>query len=582
MGALSASTSTVNWLVEDDILLKNAAVETGASLESLAKGAVCFSRKFTLQEIQDRWNSLLYDPEISTQASSRMAEYENELSTSDPAKAHKLFNTKAKDFAFQKRKIDSVKNLYYAMRKRICNDPCNTADLGFLVAPCSCIENGGECVCGGQPKLSQGNHIINNIEPGMSSVSCYGQASASYNGGHVYPGMNGHSFHTKPAESMTGNGDPTNIVPYGYSDFQHHVDSNECGNRVAQSKTLVIPNQVGGEHAHFDNNVQEHMPLQVTGQPESSQGPCGTIWSGVQARDTLTFSEDKKLKSEDRDPLTFRGSLAGGICTSDLEHSEMPETDFIDFPFFNNTDDFMLNVPVPDHQMQFNPHDNRQELGDVATLPNCMPSNALSDLGIEDHVATVPTPVQAEVCSDNENDIPNYYDLEALILDQDLIPWDQDTDFMHPEVTRFQHPESRKSLIRLEQGARSYLNRAIMSHGAFAVIYGLHLKYYIKDPEVILGRETEDVKVDIDLGKEGRANKISRRQAVIKMDEAGSFHIKNIGKCPIFVNSKEIPSCKRINLSSDSLIEIKDMRFIFHVNLDAVKQYLSHDLKPER
>jgi hypothetical protein len=48
----------------------------------------------------------------------------------------------------------------------------------------------------------------------------------------------------------------------------------------------------------------------------------------------------------------------------------------------------------------------------------------------------------------------------------------------------------------------------------------------------------------------------SDNQAVIKMDEAGSFHIKNIGKCPIFVNSKEIPSCKRINLSSDSLIEV--------------------------
>ncbi|GJM96946.1 hypothetical protein PR202_ga13830 [Eleusine coracana subsp. coracana] len=644
----------------------------------------------------------------------------------------------------------------------------------------------------------------------MSSVSCYGQASASYNGGHVYPGMNGHSFHTKPAESMAGNGDPTNIVPYGYSDvgqmferhaygaknhgsgegnnaslkgmpdfedpmqFQH-LDSNECGNRVAESKTLVIPNQVGGEHAHFDNNVQEHMPLQVTGQPESSQGPCGTIWSGVQARDTLTFSEVKKLKSEkietpshfenflnspsdanqedlddpeskgvpgvgstmqtlaqpeennmsfdQIDPGHVKNNLAdiSSIilvsaslevpcpgryfeCILNTEDPEIPCNDDVATPseypqcstsaFGQNSENATCSgspvtsprpnpehskssdlapvkledvanvqppsqkmklspstseqkegsvapndgvveakpsegasaagvlvtckidtndvntcmlalpsfgsggfVPVPD-QMQFNPHDNRQELGDVATLPNCMPSNALSDLGIEDHVATVPTPVQAEVCSDNENDIPNYYDLEALILNQDLIPWDQDTDFMHPEVTRFQHPESRKSLIRLEQGARSYLNRAIMSYGAFAVIYGLHLKYYIKDPEfsyihqsladpdiailVILGRETEDVKVDIDLGKEGRANKISRRQAVIKMDEAGSFHIKNIGKCPIFVNSKEIPSCKRINLSSDSLIEIKDMRFIFHVNPDAVKQYLSHYLKPER
>jgi hypothetical protein len=32
--------------------------------------------------------------------------------------------------------------------------------------------------------------------------------------------------------------------------------------------------------------------------------------------------------------------------------------------------------------------------------------------------------------------------------------------------------------------------------------------------QVTLGRETEDVKVDIDLGKEGRANKISRRQVI--------------------------------------------------------------------
>ncbi|OEL22791.1 hypothetical protein BAE44_0016190, partial [Dichanthelium oligosanthes] len=814
MGALSASTSSVNWLVEDDILLKNA-IETGASLESLAKGAVCFSRKFTLQEIQGRWNSLLYDPEISTQAASRMAEYENELSTSDPAKAHKLFNTKAKDFSFQKRKIDSVKNLYYAMRKRVCNDPCNTADLRFLVAPCSCIANGSECVCGG---------LSSNIEPGVSSVSRYGQVGASYNGGHTYPGMNGHSFHTKHAENMVRDGDDTNNIAYGYSHagqlYEHHaytannhgnsegnnvslksitdfqdsmqfqqLDSNQCGNGAVDSKVLVIPN-------HFSGSMQDPIPLQMIGQPEGSEAPGGAIWSGVQQRDTLTLADDKNIKSENRDPLTFEANLDGGICPSGLENT----ADFMDFPFFSNSDDFdilngenflnspsegnqedlddpafkivpgvrstmqnlahpneaniscdqvdpghvknnvdvsgiilvptSLEVPCPglyvecilntedseipcnedvttpreyplescpstlgqksentiysaspaasppsnaEHskandlalikgedmanaqpslqtmkispstseqkdpvsrdkdgvlgakpsegpsttvgllscnidtndantcmlalpsfsaagfgegsscslgqrdsfdnahgltlqnsvqapdQMQHNSLDGQPEFGDEAALQNqnstAMPSNALSDLGIQDPVATVPIPAQAEECPDNENDVPNYYDLEALILDQDLIPWDQDSELMHPEVTRFHNLESRKALIRLEQSARSYMNRAIISRGAFAVIYGLHLKYYIKDPEVTLGRETDDVKVDIDLGKEGRANKISRRQAVIKMDEAGSFHIKNIGKCPIFVNSKEIPSCKRINLSSDSLIE---------------------------
>uniref|UniRef100_A0A7N2QYE7 Uncharacterized protein n=1 Tax=Quercus lobata TaxID=97700 RepID=A0A7N2QYE7_QUELO len=56
------------------------------------------------------------------------------------------------------------------------------------------------------------------------------------------------------------------------------------------------------------------------------------------------------------------------------------------------------------------------------------------------------------------------------------------------------------------------MQRAIASHGAFAVLYGRHSKHYIKKPEVLLGRATEDIIVDIDLGREGRANKISRRQ----------------------------------------------------------------------
>lgn len=80
----------------------------------------------------------------------------------------------------------------------------------------------------------------------------------------------------------------------------------------------------------------------------------------------------------------------------------------------------------------------------------------------------------------NENFNANNIDL-ALISEAECILI---FFLLKSSVTRFHHPESRKALIRLEQGARSYMNRAIMSHGAFAVIYGLHLKCYIKDPEV--------------------------------------------------------------------------------------------------
>ena len=118
-------------------------------------------------------------------------------------------NSKAKDFSFQKREIDSVKNLYYVIRKRVRNDPCNSGDLGFLVAPCSCMATGSECVCGGLP---------NNIEPELNSVSRYGQVGSSYNGEHAYSETNGQSFHTKRTESMARDGDGTNNVVYGYSD----------------------------------------------------------------------------------------------------------------------------------------------------------------------------------------------------------------------------------------------------------------------------------------------------------------------------------------------------------------------------
>ncbi|KAH9693210.1 FHA domain-containing protein [Citrus sinensis] len=153
----------------------------------------------------------------------------------------------------------------------------------------------------------------------------------------------------------------------------------------------------------------------------------------------------------------------------------------------------------------------------------------------------------------DDDDVPYFSDIEAMILDMDLDPDDQD--IYEQEVSKYQHEDTRRAIIRLEQGAHSYMQRAILSHGAFAILYGRHSKHYIKKPEVLLGRATEEVVVDIDLGREGRTNKISRRQAMINMDEAGSFHLKNLGKCPILVNNKEVPPRQSQGLGSSCLIE---------------------------
>ncbi|CAJ1942441.1 unnamed protein product [Sphenostylis stenocarpa] len=164
----------------------------------------------------------------------------------------------------------------------------------------------------------------------------------------------------------------------------------------------------------------------------------------------------------------------------------------------------------------------------------------------------------------NDDELPQFSDVETMILEMDLSPMDQDANARR-EVLRYQHEESRRTIMRLEQAAHSSMGRAIRSQGAFAVVYGRILKEYIRKSMVILGRATNDVHVDIDLGKEGEeaTTKISRRQALIKLEVDGSFIIKNLGKRSIFLNGKEIASGQARGLGACSVIEVTVFPFYF-------------------
>lgn len=82
--------------------------------------------------MRDRWRSLLYDNDVSAEASARMVECE--LSASGNSSSATLRNRII--VAPAKRKADSVRKQYYAMRKKICSHHAfQSFDLSFLGSP---------------------------------------------------------------------------------------------------------------------------------------------------------------------------------------------------------------------------------------------------------------------------------------------------------------------------------------------------------------------------------------------------------------------------------------------------------------
>lgn len=128
------SSSERHWIVRGicDFDLLVFPFQAGASLEALAKGAVRFSRKFSIQELQDRWYSLLYDPVISAEASARMLEFERSASNN---LLKSLGSGVTMDNAEVTPKQKSLREMYHALRKRTCIRPMNSSNLSFIGLP---------------------------------------------------------------------------------------------------------------------------------------------------------------------------------------------------------------------------------------------------------------------------------------------------------------------------------------------------------------------------------------------------------------------------------------------------------------
>ncbi|KAJ0039529.1 hypothetical protein Pint_28349 [Pistacia integerrima] len=764
MAAYAASVSS--WIPEDDILLKNA-VEAGASLEALAKGAVRFSRKFSIAELQHRWHSLLYDPVIAAEAAAHMAEFEFSAANNQ---AKSLRSGAAGDHsgAPPKRKAESVRRLYYALRKRTCIQYLNSPKLGFLASP-KMSDGIGDGTAYQEHASFHYDTPVESSMLGDSVQNCFELQEMDIDYLHHRPQDNnfikdsvGHPIYEqenvhedsahnlgerligfencpvvegmKPSDALLENDAPFHVL--GYSSPQTRTPlwktmefipppampinmSHGCEGQ-SSVETYILPDDMNERRVVLPTNPEfdlvdlsdsllnfgneEELHFIDADEKNSIDKSCHDNFNPIVLSSPHDIHRDDVpdvkephtcLAMPDGSNLAELGMSHGNqhniFCSevnvpSSMSRSNPPSHDLLDGEIFCTlnsedteipcNDDFIPSKVVASLAPQtsykgaselsssFAHKDREQKLGrmkkdnsstqyftasrtrvsDMFPQPKHNPRlcntgvkskstdvdslnsiskqannahedliqyrSALSAQASLTHARLKEKSLHASSASDvllhakssssrnnipepeanpstldpearldeeeyeSDDHIPDFSDIESMILDLDLCPENLDTCFS-TEVSRYQHDDTKRTIIRLEQCAQSCVQRAIGYQGALALLYGRHLKQYIKETEVILGRATDDVDVDIDLGREGRANKISRRQALIKMEEDGSFILRNLGRSSIFLNGKEITTGQGFSLSPSTLIQITELSFMFEINQENVRRYLA-------
>jgi hypothetical protein len=674
-------------------------LQAGASLESLAKGAVQFSRRFSIRELQDRWHALLYDPVVSVEAAFRMAELER-TNPNFPTKFGRTGYSKENKSSSRKRNAERLRSTYHSLRKKFRTEPFNSLDLGFLVPPNDshfmdngdathlgledshmdiihnafpeilaeggCVtthvlpednlqgdipyvegenltftEHAGLSVCDvvhqdSEQKLENTAHEAKNT---MASTDFLAQLSTSLFEEDMEPFMEvdgkevDKSYYDGLSSLLVNSTNDTNreafpnpteqepsIAPThpGEATLDDHV-------MLELDGTIALdphPEIVGGVICCLLNEEDPDIPcnddifLSNNSRPMSvsslarrnfkdTNSPITTCVRDVSA--SKEKSEGYSLQAQKKKPGRLQGSTQGkpemgqpskgskfrASTSTELKNTVAPGGSSSAQACSNTllstgtgAKDGKKETATGTLFVGSDGHGNHPE----KDSENCKEKNVVPPVNESPHAKdtddglieiTVPeleitraeaeAEAEAHVCESDE-DLPNYSDIEAMILDMDLEPDDQDN--FDLEVSKYQSQDMKRTIIRLEQAAHSYMQRAIASRGAFAVLYGRYSKHYIKKPEVLVGRSTEDLAVDIDLGREKRGSKISRRQAIIRLGDDGSFHIKNLGKYSISVNEKEVDPGQSLILKSDCLVEIRGMPFIFETNQSCMQEYL--------
>lgn len=103
-----------------------------------------------------------------------------------------------------------------------------------------------------------------------------------------------------------------------------------------------------------------------------------------------------------------------------------------------------------------------------------------------------------------------------------------------------------------------------------AVLFSAKTEFVMNKKEMIIGRSSSSVPVDIDLNMLNANKKISRKQCVICHIKSNLFFLFNCGKQPVFVDGSPVVTNSRLQINDKSLIEIGDISMIFLVNYNII------------
>ncbi|CAL9240767.1 unnamed protein product [Arabidopsis halleri] len=522
------------WLPEDDYLLRKS-LEDGTSLETLAKGAVRFSRKFTLSELTDRWHCLLYNPKVTSLSSSVGFELQYGAQFLPQSHYHSI----------------PIRTHYYTARKR------RRLEL--------------------EESLKVNNNAIDehlNVEEETVFGEC-----------------DDFDFKFEDIEIFRKTFPDIMLSPHDYQ-ITRFGNDNDDDDRMVDQMLNINDEQLHDCYVTdttTTTTTTEHVMLQEVFQDPLWIPPNQDLPSSVML--LCEFDPHPEIVNgfincvlnRESDEIPDNNDI--NLLLYKYNHKARNSVNPLSSSLRKN-----MKPPLPptrgsSSQAQGNDITHNYRFGDcvVTTQASCFSVAATTSSTLqhspenETYEQTLSAEMNINVPEENNNetesdeDLPSFSDLEAMILDMDLEPIGEDQ--YELEASRYRNEKMARMIMRLEQSAQSYMNYDIASHGAFALLYGSS-KHYINKTELLLGRATGEYPVDIDLGRSGSETRFSRRQALIKLKQDGCFEIKNLGKFSIWMNEEEIGHGEVVILKNSCLIQIREKSFIFETNEKAVKKYL--------